>query len=445
MRINRSSAPSGSAPQRGAPQRSAQQKSSGLRSSAPSCVFFSYTIRLHVLISLLLIGILSACQSKEAKTTSTKTKEAVPAMRHGINLHPYQVRSSTVKNGDNLGSILAQCGASATQSLISIERLGMHLDNRKIRAGLPYTWYANDSSGQLAYWVLEPDAYSYLRVDFQSDTPSVERVMRPTTSKMAYKSGRIDGSLYQSMGRSGATQELIANYTKLFDWTVDFFHLQEGDSFRVVHEEVWIDGRPGPTRQVQAAELRHKGKSYYGFVWLTSDGKTQYYNEKGESMKRRYLKAPLDYTRISSGFAKRRFHPVLRINRPHLGIDYAAPTGTPIRAIGDGTVTEAGYKGGNGNFVRIRHNKTHETGYLHMSRIGKGIRRGTRVQQGQVIGYVGSTGLATGPHLCFRFWENGVQVNPARIQTPPSDPLPPAEKQRFMVQRDSLMQRLKGG
>lgn len=406
---------------------------------------FSNVMLFRILIGLLLGDALPACQSKETETTSTEKKKAVPAMRHGINLHPYRVRSSMVKNGENLGSILAQCGANPNQSRLSIERLTAHIDNRKIRTGLSYTWYANDSSGALAYWVLEPDACSYLKVDFQSDTPSVARVMRPTEHKIVRKNGRIDGSLYQSMDRSGATQELIANYTKLFDWTVDFFHLQEGDSFRVVHEEVWIDGRPGPARQVQAAELRHKGKSYYGFVWMTADGKIQYYNEKGESMKRRYLKAPLDYTRISSGFAKRRFHPVLRINRPHLGIDYAAPTGTPIRAIGNGTVTEAGYKGGNGNFVRIRHNKTHETGYLHMSRIGKGIRRGARVQQGQVIGYVGSTGLATGPHLCFRFWEKGVQVNPARIQTPPSDPLPAAEKQRFMVQRDSLMQRLKGG
>jgi murein DD-endopeptidase MepM/ murein hydrolase activator NlpD len=390
-------------------------------------------------------GVICACQNEKTKTTSTEKKEAVPAMRHGINLHQYRVRSSTVKNGENLSSIMVECGASPTQSRLSIEQLTAHIDIRKIRVGLPFTWYANDSSGQLAYWVFEPNAYSYIKVDFRSDTPIVEPVLRPTTIKIAFKSGRIEGSLYQSMDRSGATQELIANYTKLFDWTVDFFHLQEGDSFRVVHEEVWIDGRPGPARQVQAAELRHKGKSYYGFMWKTSDGKAQYYNEKGESMKRRYLKAPLDYTRISSGFAKRRFHPVLRINRPHLGIDYAAPTGTPIRAIGDGTVTEAGYKGGNGNFVRIRHNKTHETGYLHMSRIGKGIRKGTRVQQGQVIGYVGSTGLATGPHLCFRFWENGVQVNPSRIQTPPSDPLPAAEKQQFMVRRDSLMQQLKGG
>ena len=386
---------------------------------------------------------LNQCNTPQTQPQPQESTEAIPALRHGINLHAYQVRSTTVKNGENLGSILAQCGAEPVAARLGVEQLQGYIDARKIRAGIAYSWYKNDSSGRLDYWVLEPDPFSYLKIDFQRDTPRVERVLRPTENKVTRKVGRIDGSLYQSMGESGASQELIANYTRLFDWTVDFFHLQEGDSFRMVHEEVWIDGRPGPAGQVQAAELRHKGKSYYGFIWKSPDGKTQYYNEKGESMKRRYLKAPLDYTRISSGFAKRRFHPVLRINRPHLGIDYAAPTGTPIRAIGDGTVTEAGYKGGNGNFVRIRHNKTHETGYLHLSRIGKGIRRGARVQQGQVIGYVGSTGLATGPHLCFRFWENGVQVNPARIATPPSDPLPPAERQQFMVQRDGLMALLK--
>jgi murein DD-endopeptidase MepM/ murein hydrolase activator NlpD len=159
-------------------------------------------------------------------------------------------------------------------------------------------------------------------------------------------------------------------------------------------------------------------------------------------MKKRYLKAPLEFSRITSKFSMKRFHPVLKRYKAHLGTDYAAPTGTPIRTIGDGVVVEAGYRGGNGNFVKIKHNKTHSTGYLHMSRIAKGMRAGARVSQGQVIGYVGSTGLATGPHLCFRFWENGQQVDPKRIQQPAADPLPKALLPQFEVVRDSMMAQL---
>ncbi|MFM8512741.1 MAG: M23 family metallopeptidase, partial [Bacteroidota bacterium] len=159
----------------------------------------------------------------------------------------------------------------------------------------------------------------------------------------------------------------------------------------------------------------------------------------GQSMKRRYLKAPLDYSRISSGFSTSRLHPVLRYLRPHLGVDYAAPKGTPVRAVGDGQILEAGYRGGNGNFVKIKHSRDHATGYLHLSRIASGVRRGGRVRQGQVIGYVGSTGLSTGPHLCFRFWNRGVQVNPRKLQAPQAEPMKSADLPAFKALRDSVM------
>jgi murein DD-endopeptidase MepM/ murein hydrolase activator NlpD len=222
-----------------------------------------------------------------------------------------------------------------------------------------------------------------------------------------------------------------------FDWTVDFFQLQKGDGYRVYYVESLVDSQPYGPAQILAAEFRASGKTHTAIRF-----RNNYFDDKGQSMKRRYLKAPLDYTRISSGFSTSRLHPVLRYLRPHLGVDYAAPKGTPVRSVGDGQVLEAAYRGGNGNFVKIQHSREHATGYLHLSRIASGVRRGGRVRQGQVIGYVGSTGLSTGPHLCFRFWNRGVQVNPKRLQGPQAEPMNPADLPSFRQHRDSLMVQL---
>lgn len=385
---------------------------------------------------LLLLLFAAACKPKDK---SADTPVPAPTLVYGIVVDSLQVNEQQVERGDNLSVILNRHGLSGQAIQQAVDAAQGVFDVRAIRVGQAYTTISDSSN--LRYWIYEKDLVSYFIFDFTDSLPRVQRFDRPIETHIRSLGGVINSSLFKTVIDAGATQELAVRLAGVFDWTVDFFSIQKGDYFRVVYEEQTVEGKSYGTGKIVAAEFFSRNKSYYALLW--ENGKpNQYYNEKGESMRKRYLKAPLEYSRISSRFSASRLHPVLKTRRPHLGTDYAAPTGTPIRSIGDGVVVEAGYRGGNGNFVKVKHNKNHTTGYLHMSRIGKGIRSGVRVSQGQVIGYVGSTGLATGPHLCFRFWENGVQVNPARIQTPAADPLPEKDKAAFFAHRDSLMVKL---
>lgn len=389
--------------------------------------------KLRLIFCFLLLW-LAACKPKDQSQQEAVVPE--PTLLYGIAIDSLEVKQEEVRKGDNLSIILNRHGLNGQAVQKVVEAAKGIFDVRAIRAGQGYTTISD--SNALRYWIYEKDLVSYFIFDLTDSLPKVQRFDRPIETHVRSLGGVINSSLFKTVLDAGATQELAVRLAGVFDWTVDFFSIQKGDYFRVVYEEKTVEGKPYGTGKIIAAEFFHRSKSYYAILW--ENGKAnQYYNEKGESMRKRYLKAPLEYSRISSNFSSSRLHPVLKTRRPHLGIDYAAPTGTPIRAIGDGVVLEAGYRGGNGNFVKLKHNKNHATGYLHMSRIAPGVRTGARVSQGQVIGYVGSTGLSTGPHLCFRFWENGVQVNPNRIQTPPADPLPEKDRAAYNAHRDSVM------
>lgn len=388
----------------------------------------------------LVVGLLLGLQSC-TNTPDEQDKPVVPAptLLYGIAIDSLQVIEDKIKNGQNLSVLLNKEGVSSAQVHQLVAAADDIFDTRSIRVGNSYT-LIRDSS-RVLYWIYEHNPITYYICDFRDSLPQVKRFDRPVTLTQRKMAGVINSSLFQTVIENGGSQEVAVNLAGVFDWTVDFFSVQKGDHFKVIYEEKQVDGKPYGMGRILAAEFNHRGKN--NLAILFDNGKPmQYYNENGESMRKRYLKAPLEFSRISSRFSMRRFHPVLKSYRAHLGTDYAAPSGTPIRSIGDGTVLEAGYRGGNGNFVKIKHNKTHTTGYLHMSRIASGIRSGSRVSQGQLIGYVGSTGLATGPHLCFRFWENGVQVDPRRIQTPAADPLPAAQKQAYFLVRDSMLTQL---
>lgn len=379
----------------------------------------------------------AACKNEADDAELQETPE--PTLLYGIAIDSLQVSEGQIKSGQNLSVLLNKEGVSGLQVHQLVEAAQDIFDTRSIRVGNAYT-LIRDSS-RVLYWIYEHNPITYYICDFRDSLPRVNRHDRPVTITQRKMGGVINNSLFQTVIDNGGSQEVAVSLAGVFDWTVDFFSVQKGDHFKVIYEEKQVEGKPYGMGRILAAEFNHRGKN--NLAILFDNGKPQqYYNENGESMRKRYLKAPLEFSRISSRFSMRRFHPVLKSYRAHLGTDYAAPTGTPIRSIGDGTVLEAGYRGGNGNFVKIKHNKTHTTGYLHMSRIASGIRSGARVSQGQVIGYVGSTGLATGPHLCFRFWENGTQVDPRRIQTPAADPLPTAQKQAYFVVRDSMLAQL---
>lgn len=296
---------------------------------------------------------------------------------------------------------------------------------RSIRAGKDLTIVSDLVDSSIQAVVYEPDPYRRILFHLE-DSIRVEVIERPSEIKTETAGGIIDQSLWVSMTGQGLPLELISAMEDALGWSVDFYHIQKGDTYKLIYERKYVEGKPmGFQRLIGASyttgksvfnSIRYKGKQYEGFFDL-----------EGRPMKKAFLKAPVEYARISSHFSRNRFHPILKRNKGHFGTDYAAPCGTPIRAVADGRICGASYTSGNGNFVRIKHDKTYDTQYLHMSRIGKGIRPGVMVKQGQTIGYVGQTGLATGCHVCFRFWKNGKQVNHLREKMPPPHVMNPSQ------------------
>jgi murein DD-endopeptidase MepM/ murein hydrolase activator NlpD len=232
------------------------------------------------------------------------------------------------------------------------------------------------------------------------------------------------------MVEQGIGPDLIDQFADLYGWTVDFQRLQKGDKYKVVFNEKWVDGQVIGVEEIQTAFFEHLGEPYHA-IPFEQNGQVSFFDQEGNSLKKAFLRDPLKFTRISSRYNLNRFHPVQKRYKAHLGTDYAAPRGTEIRSVGDGTVVAAGYSRGNGNYVKIKHNGTYSTQYLHMSKIGAGVKTGSRIKQGQVIGFVGSTGLATGPHLCFRFWKHGKQVDWLKEKIPPSEPIAPENLMAF--------------
>lgn len=264
---------------------------------------------------------------------------------------------------------------------------------------------------QVQYIVYEKSKAENVVVDLR-DSISVYAHQKELQVRRREVAIKISTSIYASIEKAGYNPELATKISEVMQWSFDFFRIKQGDMFKVIFDEEVVDGKSVGVTDVYALSFTNQGKEYYAFKY-EQNGKESFYDENGNSLRKAFLKAPLKFSRISSGFSTSRFHPILHIYRAHNGIDYAAPKGTPIMAIGDGTVLEAAYGGGNGNYVKIKHNSTYTSQYLHMSKFGDNIKKGSSVKQGDIIGYVGSTGLATGPHLCFRFWKNGVQVNPA--------------------------------
>jgi murein DD-endopeptidase MepM/ murein hydrolase activator NlpD len=301
-------------------------------------------------------------------------------------------------------------------------------DVKKIASSKKYTVLTPKDSSQAQFFIYEPNPVEY--VVFKLDDLDVYKDVKPVELRKREVGGIITRSLYVDMVEQGVGPDLIDQFADLYGWTVDFQRLQKGDRFKVVYNEKLVDGTVVGIEDIQTAYFEHMGDATHA-IPFEQNGQLTFFDQKGNSLKKAFLRDPLKFSRISSRYNLNRFHPVQKRYKPHLGTDYAAPRGTEIRSVGDGTVVAASYTRGNGNYVKIRHNGTYSTQYLHMSKIGKGIKTGTRVKQGQVIGYVGSTGLATGPHLCFRFWKRGKQVDWLREDIPPSEPIAPENKLAF--------------
>ncbi len=363
----------------------------------------------------------------------------VPTMKYGFVLDTFHVTEGLIQPNRFFADILMDYGVPWEKIQQLVANAKGTFDVRQLRAGKPFMILSPDVDAMPQYFIYEPSPFIYYLFDIYAG--EVRRVERPLTTQVRTASGLIESSLWNTMVDNGLSFELAAKLEDAFQWTLDFHHLQRGDFFKVVYEEQYVEGRPVGIGRVLAAYYNNLGTEYYA-IWYDQTEEEGYYDLEGRPMNKGFLKAPVKYARISSAYNPRRFHPILKRVRPHLGTDYAAPYGTPILAVGDGVVVKAGYTRGNGNYVKIKHDDTYATQYLHMQRFAKGIRVGAHVRQGQVIGYVGATGLATGPHVCFRFWKNGRQVDHRRLTFPPPKPLPKEELPAFFAVRDQYVRML---
>ena len=335
-----------------------------------------------------------------------------------------------VRNGQFFSTLMMDLGMGAQTAYDLTQACGKTFDVKSLRVGNAYKAYYDGSPGTLQYVIYDRDRTS--QVVFSCQPPyEVSVHEKPVTTEQRYADVTINTSLWVDMREAGVSPELIVSLSDIYAWTVDFFGLQKGDRFRVLYDERLCDGDVVAVDTVRYAIFTHGSQDFPCVMYNQRDGGNIYWNEKGESMRKAFLKAPLKFSRISSGFSYARKHPVTRKVRPHTGVDYAAPKGTPVMTIGDGTVTSIKYEGAGGKTIRIRHNSVYSTAYLHLSGYAKGLKVGQRVRQGQVIGYVGSTGRSTGPHLDFRVWKNGTPINPLKMQSPPAEPIKPSGKDAF--------------
>ena len=332
-----------------------------------------------------------------------------------------------VQNGQFFSTLMIKLGLDAQQTYDLTVACGPVFDVKTLRVGNSYRAYYDDGLKYLVY-----DQNRTTSIIFDCQAPYGAHVYeKPVTVEKKYADVTINSSLWVDMREAGVSPHLIISLSDIYAWTVDFFGLQKGDRFRVLYDEKLCDGEVVSVDTVRYAVFSHNGKDLPALMYDQKDGGNIYWNEKGESMRKAFLKAPLKFSRVSSGFSYARKHPVTRKVQPHTGVDYAAPKGTPVMSIGDGVVTSMKYEGAGGNTVRIRHNSVYTTAYLHLSGYAKGLKAGSRVRQGEVIGYVGSTGRSTGPHLDFRVWKNGSPINPLKMESPPTDPLKKEHMGRF--------------
>jgi murein DD-endopeptidase MepM/ murein hydrolase activator NlpD len=392
-----------------------------------------------VFLFIIVLFSVFSCNNSDSVSIIPDPKPLPEINNFGFNLNDFNVFHDTIQSGDTFGSIIENQNLGDKLVYNIIEKVKDSFDVRTVRIGKPFTFLrSKDRYKKLEVFVYQPDRGSYYVFDLR-DSVSVYKKIRPVRIKQRTIAGKLDGSLSEALEKEGVDVALANKLIKVYAWSIDFFKLKKGDKFGVTFTERYIDDTIyDGVDSLKASFFEYKGKLIYAFPFAqnSASGKTDYYDEEGKALKNFFLKSPLKYVNITSRFAKNRFHPVQLVWKAHKGTDYAAPTGTPIMTTASGIVEQTGYTAGNGNFVKIKHDKTYSTQYLHMSRIL--VRRGQRVTQGSIIGKVGSTGLATGPHVCYRFWKNGVQVDALRLKLPNSQPMDKKNLPRFKAKIESL-------
>ncbi len=388
----------------------------------------------------------SCMTNNSSSATSEQVEEPIENRVFGILADDYLIDHSSVKQGETMGKILNAYGISAYK----IDRLDKASTEvfplKKIRGGNRYTTFVkSDSTGtKLDYLVYERNNTDYVVFSFATDSIHAYLGEKPTTTKRTKRSAVIESSLWTAMHEGGMPDVLAHEIEDIYQWTVDFFAIQEGDNFTLIYDEKFVEDTISVgIGRIWGAKFEHGNDTYYAIPFV-QDGTLQYWEADGASLRKQMLKAPLKYSRISSGFTYSRLHPIHKVYRPHTGVDYAAPAGTPVHSVADGIVTFKGWGGGGGNTLKIKHPNNMTTGYLHLKGYAKGIVNGSKVKQGQVIGYVGSTGDSTGPHLDYRVWKGSTPINPLKIPQEPQEPIKEENKAAFEQVKAKIIGELEG-
>ena len=383
----------------------------------------------------------SSIQEETSQAIDLKSKNFSKSL-YGINTDSMYVETKKIKWGQSFSDILYKSGINNKIIFDAINKSKNIFNLKTLKRGNEYKLLTYLDKKTPSYFIYEPDLFSGVVYSLE-DSIFVDKRIKPIHLKERVVYGNIESSLYETIEKNKFPLDLVYLLVDVFAWQVDFYKINKGDKFKVVYLEEIVDNKVIGIKEIKAAYFYHDNKDYYAFKYDQGKG-IDYFDEKGNNLRKTFLRSPLNFSRISSRYSKKRFHPVLKRYKSHLGTDYAAPRGTPIRSVADGVVTEARRNRGNGIYVKIKHNNKYSTQYLHMSKFAKKIKKGVRVTQGQTIGYVGSTGLASGPHVCFRFWKNGIQVDPYKQNDlPPGEPISQIHHNTFEYIRLKYLEKLK--
>lgn len=353
-----------------------------------------------------------------------------PVYLYNIPADSFDVVHGQIRKNSFLSDILLNHGVSMPEIDQALNNSRKVFDVRKVLPGRNYTILCEREGDHRARYMIYEHNPAITYVFSFSDSLNITAFEKEVTTEVRYAKGTINSSLWEAAMDGGMNPQVAVEIGQIFAWSVDFFGLEKGDNFKVVYEEKFIEDKSMGVGKILTAQFTSSGTTYTAIPFI-QDGQETYFDENGKSLRKAFLKAPLKFSRISSRYTTSRLHPVLKIRRPHLGVDYAAPAGTPVYAVGDGKVISATYDGGSGRMVKIKHNSTYSTAYLHLQKFGPGITAGKTVKQNDIIGYVGSTGLSTGPHLDFRFYQNGSPVDPLKVTAPPAEPVSAENMEKF--------------
>ena len=397
-----------------------------------------------ITIITLLLQPTKECASDNDKECTETEEEKIeqPVLKFGLPINNYTINYDTIRPNLTLATVLYGFGFTSKQIYELTQCPDSIFDARRIRPGQVCALFTSKDSIQTPqYLVFEESAKKYITFDLQNNYNATLSYIQGEWRESEV-AGMVESSLWEAMIENNASPQLAVQMSHIFGWSIDFFGIQKGDYFRLIYAQEYVEDKPLNNYRIHAASFCASNNLVYA-IPFTQDNEELFYNIDGNSLEGAFLKAPLDFYRITSKFSNSRMHPVLKRRRAHHGVDYAAPVGTPVYAIGSGKVIDKGFQSnGGGNYVKIRHNSTYTTTYMHLSKFAKGLKVGDMVKQKQVIGYVGSTGISTGPHLDFRVHENGKPTNPLTIKSQPKKPVSEENKDAFGILRDSLVMRL---